>query len=208
MEERFSVIKARWKALLEAYKANAINPTLTYRIMNTPAVLRMVGMPNVPLEIDGGTFNHILNHEGMELEILSNLPQEIRRLIMVLDSYANRKIAVVELRDKNGATIIVPLDISKRRGHTVVNLINDAYGKNPRIQTPNGTWKQRRGTDYDWFIENNIKKGRVEYLDKEKSIQWTQSGRSDSPNKGNPLDALFAFIISEAFQKVKTEGKL
>ena len=185
-----------------------LNVRNTYYVMDTPLVLQLIGMKPLPLEIDGSKIEHILAHDGMSLDVLKSLPAAISSPLMVLDSYANRKVVVVELHDLNDATIIVPIDVDQRRGHTIVNILNNAYGKNPREKNPDGSWTQKKGTDFSWFVRENIEKGRVLYIDIEKSTQWTRSDRGDSPNGGNSLNALFNFIISEDFQKVKTRGDL
>ena len=185
-----------------------LNVRNTYYVMDTPLVLQLIGMKPLPLEIDGSKIEHILAHDGMSLDVLKSLPAAISSPLMVLDSYANRKVVVVELHDLNDATIIVPIDVDQRRGHTIVNILNNAYGKNPREKNPDGSWTQKKGTDFSWFVRENIEKGRVLYIDIEKSTQWTRSDRGDSPNGGNSLNALSNFIISEDFQKVKTRGDL
>ena len=185
-----------------------LNVRNTYYVMDTPLVLQLIGMKPLPLEIDGSKIEHILAHDGMSLDVLKSLPAAISNPLMVLDSYANRKVVVVELHDLNDATIIVPIDVDQRRGHTIVNILNNAYGKNPREKNPDGSWTQKKGTDFSWFVRENIEKGRVLYIDIEKSTQWTRSDRGDSPNGGNSLNALSNFIISEDFQKVKTRGDL
>ena len=185
-----------------------VNVRNTYYVMDTPLVLQLIGMKPLPLEIDGSKIEHILAHDGMSLDVLKSLPAAISNPLMVLDSYANRKVVVVELHDLNDATIIVPIDVDQRRGHTIVNILNNAYGKNPREKNPDGSWTQKKGTDFSWFVRENIEKGRVLYIDIEKSTQWTRSDRGDSPNGGNSLNALSNFIISEDFQKVKTRSDL
>ena len=60
-----------------------------------------------------------------------------------------------------------------------MNAVSSAYGKGGE-----------NGTDYDWFIEHNLKKGRVSYINKEKTAKWLQSPGSDSASRGNDLDSL------------------
>ena len=198
----------KWKDLLGIYSAGNFNKRKSYKVMNTPLAWQLIGMNPLPLEIDGARFDHILNHDGMNLEVLKNLPEVLENPLMILDTYADRKVVVVELKDQNDATIITPIDVNQERHRTLVNILNNAYGKNPRRQELDGTWIQEKGTDFNWFIQQNMEKGRVLYINIKKSIQWMQSERGDSPNGGKLLDALSAFIISKAFQEVKTEEDL
>lgn len=58
------------------------------------------------------------------------------------------------------------------------------------------------------MIKQNIEKSRVLYMNTKKSAMWAQSEEGDSLNKGDTQDALSAFIVSNAFQDVKTENDL
>lgn len=58
------------------------------------------------------------------------------------------------------------------------------------------------------MIKQNIEKSRVLYMNTKKSAMWAQSEEGDSLNKGDTQDALSSFIVSNAFQNVKTENDL
>lgn len=149
--------------------------------MTTPLALGLAGGKILPVTIDGNKIQHIFDghSDGMTPELLKQIPRAMANPMMVLDSYGGRKVVVLDLKDKQGSTIIVPLELNVERNRYQVNAINNAYGKG-----------SENGTDYNWFIEHNLKKGRVSYINKEKTAKWLQSSSSDSASKGNDLDSL------------------
>lgn len=163
------------------YTNGKINSDKAYNVMTTPLALGLAGGKILPVTIDGNKIQHIFDghSDGMTPELLKQIPRAMADPMMVLDSYGGRKVVVLDLKDKQGSTIIVPLELNVERNRYQVNAINNAYGKG-----------SENGTDYNWFIEHNLKKGRVSYINKEKTAKWLQSSSSDSASKGNDLDSL------------------
>lgn len=168
-----------FSGIVDEYKAGTLNETKPYKVMTTPLAINLAGGKILPVTIDGGRINHIFekHFDGMTPDLLKQLPRAFADPIMVLDSYSGRKVVVLDLKDAQGSTIIVPLDLDVSRDRYKVNAINSAYGK-----------VGANGTNYNWFIEHNIKKGRVAYVNKEKTAKWLQSDSSDSAIKGTDLD--------------------
>lgn len=167
--------------IVDEYTNGKINPDKAYNVMTTPLALGLAGGKILPVTIDGNKIQHIFDghSDGMTPELLKQIPRAMADPMMVLDSYGGRKVVVLDLKDKQGSTIIVPLELNVERNRYQVNAINNAYGKG-----------SENGTDYNWFIEHNLKKGRVSYINKEKTAKWLQSSSSDSASKGNDLDSL------------------
>lgn len=167
--------------IVDEYTAGKINPDKAYNVMTTPLALGLAGGKILPVTIDGNKIQHIFDghSDGMTPELLKQIPRAMANPMMVLDSYGGRKVVVLDLKDKQGSTIIAPLELNVERNRYQVNAINNAYGKG-----------SENGTDYNWFIEHNLKKGRVSYINKEKTAKWLQSSSSDSASKGNDLDSL------------------
>lgn len=170
-----------FSGIVDEYKAGTLNETKPYKVMTTPLAINLAGGKILPVTIDGGRINHIFekHFDGMTPDLLKQLPRAFADPIMVLDSYSGRKVVVLDLKDAQGSTIIVPLDLDVSRDRYKVNAINSAYGKGGA-----------NGTNYNLFIEHNIKKGRVAYVNKEKTAKWLQSDSSDSAIKGNNLGSL------------------
>lgn len=169
--------------IVDEYTAGKRNDTKTYNVMTTPLALGLAGGKILPVTIDGSKIKHIFDghSDGMTPELLKQIPRAMADPMMILDSYAGRKIVVLDLKDKQGSTIIVPmeLEVERQSQRYKVNAINNVYGKGGES-----------GTDYNWFIEHNLKKGRVSYINKEKTAKWLQSPSSDSASRGNDLDSL------------------
>lgn len=167
--------------IVDEYTAGKINDTKTYNVMTTPLALGLAGGKILPVTIDGSKIKHIFDghSDGMTPELLKQVPRAMADPMMVLDSYAGRKVVVLDLKDAQGSAIIVPLELDVERNRYQVNAVSSAYGKGGE-----------NGTDYDWFIEHNLKKGRVSYINKEKTAKWLQSPGSDSASRGNNLDSL------------------
>lgn len=167
--------------IVDEYTAGKINDTKTYNVMTTPLALGLAGGKILPVTIDGSKIKHIFDghSDGMTPELLKQIPRAMADPMMVLDSYSGRKIVVLDLKDKQGSTIIVPLELDVERSWYKVNAITSAYGKGGES-----------GTDYNWFIEHNLKKGRVSYINKEKTAKWLPSPSSDSASRITDLDSL------------------
>lgn len=181
--ERLLEDENNFAGIVDEYTAGKINDTKTYNVMTTPLALGLAGGKILPVTIDGSKIKHIFDghSDGMTPELLKQIPRAMADPMMILDSYAGRKIVVLDLKDKQGSTIIVPmeLEVERQSQRYKVNAINNAYGKGGES-----------GTDYNWFIEHNLKKGRVSYINKEKTAKWLQSPSSDSASRGNDLDSL------------------
>lgn len=170
-----------FSGIVDEYTAGKINDTKTYNVMTTPLALGIAGGKILPVTIDGSKIKHIFDghSDGMTPELLKQIPRAMADPMMVLDSYSGRKIVVLDLKDKQGSTIIVPLELDVERSWYKVNAITSAYGKGGES-----------GTDYNWFIEHNLKKGRVSYINKEKTAKWLPSPSSDSASRITDLDSL------------------
>lgn len=167
--------------IVDEYTAGKINDTKTYNVMTTPLALGLAGGKILPVTIDGSKIKHIFDghSDGMTPELLKQIPRAMADPMMILDSYAGRKIVVLDLKYKQGSTIIVPLELDLERSWYKVNAIASAYGKGGES-----------GTDYNWFIEHNLKKGRVSYVNKEKTAKWLPSPSSDSASRITDLNSL------------------
>lgn len=143
--------------------------------MDMPLVLQMLGAPDMTLSIYGSGFEHILStkrHPGMHESILKQLPSQLADPIMVIDNNG-KYVAVIELRDNNGATIVVPVEINKKDDqHGVISVVNTMFGRVDR--------KDNKTPNYGWF-QANLQKGNALYINKKKSTRWVQAIREEFP---------------------------
>lgn len=186
--ERLLQDEQNFAKTVDDYVAGKLNESSVYNVMTTPLALKVAGARLLPLKIDGSKFEHILKYhaDGMTPELLKQVPRALADPMMILNSYAGRKVVVLDLKDTNGATVIVPVELDQKRQSQQyeVNILNNAYGKG-----------DENGTNYNWFIEHNIKKGRVVYINRKKTAEWLQSNSSDSAIEGDLLGNLSNNII-------------
>lgn len=186
----------------------------TIRVMQTPLALEVAGAKILPVDISVENLDKVLNgkHKGdMSADIVKQIPRALTDPLMIFDTYdgkngAKRKIVALDLKSKNGATIVVPfeLEVDNKSNKYVMNEIISAYGK-----TDSKTGVPR----YEWFAKQ-IENGKLRYINKEKTAklienekpEWLmpfstdsgfiktdkllQSSSSDSASKGNDLDSL------------------
>ncbi len=137
----------------------------------TPPLLRMVGVPNLPILMtakhlrtitqDGGTES--ANYHGLGAELVKRLPELISDPVMIMDSISpddkakNSIVIVTQMFDKENRPVIgaIMLNGVGRQDSKVIgaNILTSAYGKK----------------NFQSFIERNIEQGSVLYVDKEKS---------------------------------------
>lgn len=186
----------------------------TIRVMQTPLALEVAGAKILPVDMSVENLDKVLNgkHKSdMSADIVKQIPRALTDPLMIFDTYdgkngAKRKIVALDLKSKNGATIVVPfeLEVDNKSNKYVMNEIISAYGK-----TDNKTGEPR----YEWFAKQ-IENGKLRYINKEKTAklienekpEWLmpfstdsgfvktdkllQSPSSDSASKGNDLDSL------------------
>lgn len=186
----------------------------TIRVMQTPLALEVAGAKILPVDMSVENLDKVLNgkHKSdMSADIVKQIPRALTDPLMIFDTYdgkngAKRKIVALDLKSKNGATIVVPfeLEVDNKSNKYVMNEIISAYGK-----TDNKTGEPR----YEWFAKQ-IENGKLRYINKEKTAklienekpEWLmpfstdsgfvktdkllQSPSSDSASKGNNLGSL------------------
>ena len=140
------------------------------RVMTTPLVLKLTGAEVLPVEIAKTDLEKILNgkHAGdMTPEIMKQLPRALTNPIMIFKSYTGpngeeRRVVVVDLKDNNGATIVVPFELkaTNTERRYIVNRIASVYGK---------TGKRSRAPSYEWF-GRQLENGNLLYANRKKAI--------------------------------------
>lgn len=137
----------------------------------TPPLLRMVGVPNLPILM---TARHVktitqesgtdsANYHGLGVELIKKLPELISDPVMIMDSISpdekakNSIVIVTQMVDKENRPVIgaIKLNGVGRQNSKIIsaNILTSAYGKD----------------NFQSFIERNIEQGSVLYVDKEKS---------------------------------------
>ncbi len=162
----------------------------------TPLLLRMVGVPNLPILM---TAKHVktitqesgsdsANYHGLGIDLIKKLPELISDPVMIMDSIspyekARKSIVVVtQTVDKENRPVIGAIKIAgfgnDSNGFEIsANILTSAYGKD----------------SFKTFIERNISQGAVLYADKTKSQALFKTPGLQLPDNFNSLD--FDIII-------------
>lgn len=173
-------------------------------VMRTPLVMKLVGAKILPVTLSARKLAKILeNHrESVNDRMLSQLPKALSDPMMVIRSYdgANgeaRKEFVLDLKDDNGATMVVPVQLDTNYGEYKVNRIISYYAKNERASGKPA---------YDFF-KTNIELGNVEYVNKKKTTQWYASEEVNSSIPEELMSSLFNQNIPNENDPVKLKKK-
>lgn len=207
LEDLEKVVR-RWHRTIDEYAAADKKEWKAHRngdlfhVMKIPLVLQTLGAPLEDLYVFGSFFAHSLEHRGMSLDLLRQLPETlVDPLMLIRGNKPNSYVFAIELVDRNGASIVSVIEFEKsyNPSKAKANIINTAFGKtNSSIDdTPSMRWFQRR-----------IEAGDVLYLNKKKSVKWFRTHENSSLASSETLNALSTLILSEDMKKVKTEEDL
>lgn len=179
------------------------------RVMTTPLVLELTGAEVLPVEIAKTDLEKIMNgkHAGdMTPEIMKQLPRALTNPIMIFKSYAGpngeeRRVVVVDLKDSNGATIVVPFELkaTNTERRYIVNRITSVYGK---------TGKKTRAPSYEWF-GRQLENGSLLYANRKKAINEILQRSPNWPIPGEKVDNLLSapnVANEEDLVKLKSEN--
>lgn len=178
------------------------------RVMTTPLVLKLTGAEVLPVEIAKTDLEKILNgkHAGdMTPEIMKQLPRALTNPIMIFKSYTGpngeeRRVVVVDLKDSNGATIVVPFELKvTTRKNYEINRIASAYGK---------TKKKSKNPSYEWF-NSQLDEENLLYANRKKAINEILQRSPNWPMPEEKVDNLLSapnVANEEDLVKLKSEN--
>lgn len=192
---------------VDRFMAGKEEPSMV-RVMTTPLVLKLTGAEVLPVEIAKTDLEKILNgkHAGdITPGIMKQLPRALTNPIMIFKSYTGpngeeRRVVVVDLKDSNGATIVVPfeLKVTTRRNYEI-NRIASAYGK---------TKKKSKIPSYEWFI-GQLNEGNLLYVNRKKAINEILQRSPNWPMPEEKVDNLLSapnVANEEDLVKLKSEN--
>ena len=172
-------------------------------LKNTPPLLRMVGLPNLPIVMtahhvktmaqDTGT--DLANYHGLGAELVKRIPELISDPVIIMDSLTKEDsvVIVTQTADKENRPIIGAVKIAGKAysdGKRIeANILTSAYGKD----------------NFSSFLARNIEADRVLYVSKEKSQELTNVPGLQLPDKIDSLD--FNTIIRKSRAFVNSQDK-
>lgn len=170
-------------------------------VMTTPMVMHLAGAKVLPIHIDYSIMDKIIgathvHAHGKEIppSLLKKLPSALTDPLMIIKSdRPDKMIVVVDLKDKNGATVIVPmiLDVNDKKNTMSINKIMSVYGKGTPI--PNNGW-----------IAKHINNNDLLYINKKRTARWMNNS-SVAPNGQLASDS---FNLSSIIPDETDLGKL
>lgn len=103
---------------------------LFHSLGQTPAVLRAVGLRDLPLRIGDGVVQKMHFEHGLPERVIAELPRAIGEPIMVFGSETMPgSFVVVTDLEHNGAPVIVSVKPDAAAGRAIVNLVTSGYAK-------------------------------------------------------------------------------
>jgi hypothetical protein len=153
-EARLSRDVASWSETVDRVLAQKVPSRQQIPVMTTPLVFNLVGADVLPVVMDADKVSRILKeHSGMGIEQIKQVPAALADPIAIFESTRTKEsgnrslVAMLEMKDKNMATVLVPLHLDVRvqgdRREVVVNRLASVYGKE-RDGVPNDGWFQRQ----------------------------------------------------------------
>lgn len=169
-----------------------VNKSIT--VMTTPLVMNLAGAPILPINISRAILHKILkdkHNKEMSPEIVKQIPRALTNPMMIIksvDKYGNvldnEHVVIVDLKDKNGDTVIVPFVLNVKEKHYTVNKIKSAYGK------------EALKPETKWFNEH-INEENVLYINRKKTTDWVQSfGAPDGSRRHSLINNLSKLNIA------------
>ncbi len=150
------------------------------KVMSAPLVMKLTGADILPVYIDRSVLHKILmgkHKEEMSPDLVKQIPRQLTDPLMILKSFdkqgkeiPNEQIFMIDLKDRNGSTIMVPLLLNVKNRHFEIHKIKSAYGRTfQTTSTPNNRW----------YIDKMSEKNLL-YINKKRIIAWMQNLRDNS----------------------------
>ena len=129
-------------------------------VMNTPLVMQMLGIGNLPIQIDVSKLNKIKNeHPEMTASVLKQIPRALTNPIMISRSKTvpGRIVVALDIKGENGVNVVVPFVLNTDKKGIKANIIASAYSRKKASDF--------YAIDHQWFI-NNVNGGSLLYADR------------------------------------------
>jgi hypothetical protein len=181
-----------WGQSVDQLRTSGVSTGTHIKVMTTPLVFHLAGAKVMPVYMnDAKVFKILQDHPGMTWDLIKQIPSALADPIAVFTSKStpDSLVAMLELRDTNGATIVGALHLDVTQHTYTVNQLASAYGKDSVLTstpTPKNTW----------FIDELIS-GRLRYIDTNKISQWLNRTGLQLP-AGTTIEKLKNSIPTEA----------
>ena len=175
VEQQLDTDEKSFADSVDRFMAGKIS-TDTIQVMRTPLVMRLVGAEVLPVEISVSDLKKVLvdKHSDITPDIMKQIPRALTDPMMIFSTYSGkngevRKVIVLELKDENGATIVVPMELEHMSDGYKVNRMTSTYGKTDR---------KTGEPSYEWF-KKQLEAGNLEYANRKKATDWISTEQPD-----------------------------
>ncbi|MBQ7263586.1 MAG: hypothetical protein IJR14_07675 [Synergistaceae bacterium] len=159
-EQRLAAAEEAWGENVDGVLNGTIRQDAHVKVMETPTVFTLIGAQRLPIYVEASKISTVLaQHKGMTPEILKQVPRALADPVAIFTSKTHpntRVVVMTEIQDTNGATVIVPVELGRKQHAYYVNKISSIYGKDSDV----------------WFVDQ-VTDGRLRYIDRQKSSQWS-----------------------------------
>lgn len=199
-EVKLAIDEQNFAKNVDAIVQNTYKGDSAVPVMSTPLALELAGAEILPIEISPKNLkkitigkHNVANGEGMTPEIVKQIPRALTDPIMIFDAEDSGKkgekriIAVLDLKDENGTTIVTPFELKQRnnkKGYEINEMLS-AFGKEDKVTKQQAT---------KWY-EDNVLAGRLRYINKEKTAEWLKSARDEYPMLERAVDSSLTLNI-------------
>lgn len=174
-EQKLERDSMAWNDVMDRYKNGDI-PNQGVKLMDTPIVLQMLGFSAHDIEITPSVLAKVLKgkHAGsIDTEVLKDLPRAIANPVAIFNNYDkrtkkytdNQVIVVVDITDKQGKIIQIPLIFDVEKQKIKVNRIKSIFGRET----------------IDWYV-TNLRKNALLYYDKKRPT-YRATGQYRAPTR-------------------------
>lgn len=189
---------------LEDWKDGKIPKNDTLLVGATPEVFKGIGMPALPVTINGTHIDYALNNSKdfdhfLGAALLKQLPEAIKKPVAIMTSGTKSNSSVVAMLEvrHNGKQVVVPVAVGGfgyQNGIRIdSNAITSAYGKNNSISK----------VLHDAIEQESSGSFRLYYLDEEKATALFQGARVPMPKMPGTHDGGFIHSLTDTASPVK-----
>ncbi|WP_455652258.1 MuF-C-terminal domain-containing protein, partial [Phascolarctobacterium sp.] len=199
-EAKLAIDEQNFAKNVDAIVQNTYEGESPVPVMSTPLALELAGAEILPVEISPKNLKKIAiskhsaaNGEGMTPDIVKQIPRALTDPLMIFDAeYSGKKgekriIAVLDLKDKNGTTVVTPFELKQKnnkKGYEINEMLS-AFGKEDKFTKQQAT---------KWY-EDGVSDGRLRYINKGKTAEWLKSARDDYPMLERAVDSSLTLNI-------------
>lgn len=193
-DEDLGEVNERFNSELERYQNGQMNKNDMFHLGNPNGVMRMF-LPNLPVVMRQRIINKGSNRKhDVDVTALRDMPARISEPILVFKKNDGSVGILTEMKDRNGRNVFVAFDIASTiqdgGEYLEVNNVTTVHGRRvANIIRP--------------ILENNT----LQWVDKEKALNWFSSASPDVQQEITNQELSFAANIVENFENPNLEGE-